>query len=95
MIIWVLLFLDLLALISLSLAHFEVIFSLYLLLISATYLGIKGMIFFGEPMSIVDFGVAFYIILVMIFQIQTFIYYIILGWFIFKIFTTLPSLLNN
>lgn len=95
MIIWVLLFLDLLALISLSLAHFEVIFPLYLLLISATYLGIKGMIFFGEPMSIIDFGVAFYIILVMIFKIQTFVYYIILGWFIFKIFITLPGLLNK
>lgn len=95
MIVWVLLLLDLLALISLSLAHFEIIFPLYLLLISATYLGIKGMVFFPEPMSIVDLGVALYIILVMIFQIQTFVYYIILGWFIFKIFITLPGLLNN
>ncbi len=95
MIIWILLFLDLLALVSLSLAHFEIIFSLYLLLISATYLGIKGMVFFGEPMSIIDLVIAFYIILVMIFRIQTFVYYIILGWFIFKIFMTLPSLLNN
>lgn len=95
MIIWIFLLLDLLALVSLSLAHFEIIFSLYLLLISATYLGIKGMIFFPEPMSLIDLGVAIYIILVMIFHIQTFVYYIILGWFIFKIFITLPNLLDN
>lgn len=72
-----------------TLTHFDVISgATLLLLISAGYLAAKALVFFGEGMSLVDLGIAFYILL-MIFGIKTFIYYIIAFWFLYKLLFTI------
>lgn len=78
--------LDLMVLITITLTQFSLVPTLPLLISSSTYLSAKGIIFFGEFMSIMDLLIAFYLIL-MIFGLKiTFVYYIMLGWFLYKLF---------
>jgi len=79
--------LDLLSLGSLSLAHFHMGVSLTLLLISSVYLIGKGLLF-RDFMSMIDLSSGIYILLVAIFHFSSFVYYIILGWFIYKLAST-------
>lgn len=83
--------LDMLTLFSLTLVHFEIIFPVTLLFFSSGYLGLKGLIFFGEPMSMIELVIGFYILLVALFNFSTFIYWIIFVWFLYKLIFTFFS----
>jgi len=86
--------LDLFALVSLSLAHFEVVHSFYLLLVSGGYLILKG-ILFRDIMSIIDAVAGVYILIVAIFGVSVpILYYIIFGWLLYKLISTSLSLLK-
>lgn len=80
--------LDLISVGALSMAHFHVAVSTLLLVMSSLYLIIKGMIF-RDFMSMVDLASGVYILLVAIFHFHTFIYYLILIWFIYKLASTI------
>ncbi len=81
--------LDLLVMISVGLAHFSAGFYTTLILMSAGYLLVKGLLFFDEFMSKIDLGIAVYIFLVAIFHFTTFIDYFIFGWFLYKVIFTI------
>ncbi len=81
--------LDLIVLISVGMAHFGFGFSTALLLMSSSYLIIKGGIFFKEPMSKIDVAFGIYIFLMAIFHFTTFVEYMIFGWFLYKLVFTL------
>ncbi len=87
MIEWIFMALDLISVASLSIAHFGLGFPFALLIGSGLYLIIKGLMF-RDFMSMVDLGCGFYIILVGIFHFSSFIYYIVLAWFIYKLAST-------
>jgi len=87
MLIWILLIFDIASFISLTLAHFNFVFPVFLYYSSA-YLGIKLLIF-PDIMSAIDFVVGIYILLVAFFGFSSFFYYIILLWFIYKFVFTL------
>ncbi len=81
--------LDLSVLTTISLVHFDMISgATNLLLISAGYLSVKALAF-RDIMSYIDLGVALYIIL-MIFGVKiSFIFYLALVWFIYKLSFTI------
>ncbi|MBU1252423.1 MAG: hypothetical protein KJ905_01285 [Nanoarchaeota archaeon] len=87
MIEWIFMVLDLISLSSLSLAHFQIAAPLMILLISAAYLIGKGLIF-KDVMSMIDLLCGVYIILVAFLHISSFFYYFVLGWFIYKLIST-------
>ncbi len=83
--------LDALVLATITLTQFTSISTFPLLLSSITYLGSKGLIFFGEPMSTIDLFIAIFLIL-MIFGVKImFAYYLMLGWFLYKLLFTIFS----
>ncbi len=88
MLIWLLMFFDAVTLISLSLVQFHIANPTIILYYCSAYLGIKLLIF-PDIMSIIDFVVGVYILLVAIFGFSSFFYYIALGWFIYKFIFTL------
>ncbi|MBS3143421.1 hypothetical protein J4446_00895 [Candidatus Woesearchaeota archaeon] len=63
MIIWIFGILDLLALFTLVITHYGWIISPILILLMFLYLVAKGLIFFGELLSMMDLLVAFYFVL--------------------------------
>lgn len=82
--------LDLMSFAIISLTQFNLIFSIPLIISSSVYLGSKVLLF-KDFLSMIDALVAIYLIL-MIFGIQiTLIYYMILGWFLYKLLFTLLS----
>jgi len=83
--------LDFMSLTFLSLAHFNIYFSFIFLLVSGIYLIGKGLIF-RDVMSLIDLAFGIYILLVAFFHISTFIYYLALIWFIYKLVSTVVSL---
>ncbi|MBS3070939.1 hypothetical protein J4407_01405 [Candidatus Pacearchaeota archaeon] len=85
MLIWIFMVLDILTLVTISLAQFSSIFPIQLMLFSIFYLLLKGIMFFGEPMSIIDILVAFYIFLMILGINITLIYLVILFWFLYKL----------
>jgi hypothetical protein len=89
MLIWIFTILDLFVLTAISLVHFSMISgATNLLLFSISYLIVKAVIF-RDIMSYIDLGVAFYILL-MIFGIKiSFIFYLAMAWFIYKLFFTI------
>ncbi len=91
MILWIFIILDALVLTTITLTQFTSASTFPLLLSSITYLGAKGFLFFGEPMSTIDLFIAVYLIL-MIFGVKIiFAYYLMLGWFLYKLLFTLLS----
>jgi len=91
MIIWIFAILDSISLIALSFAHFQINFSFHLLIMSSVYLIGKGLIF-RDVMSLIDLAFGIYILLVAFFHISTFIYYLALIWFGYKLISTIVSL---
>jgi|TARA_Y100000034_G_scaffold59011_1_gene71829 hypothetical protein len=89
MLIWIFTILDLFVLTAISLVHFSMISgATNLLLFSISYLVVKAVVF-RDIMSYIDLGVAFYILL-MIFGIKiSFIFYLAMAWFIYKLFFTI------
>jgi hypothetical protein len=82
--------LDLLVLSVMSLTQFNFISSIPLLVSSATYLSLKGLVF-RDFMSMLDLSVGIYLVL-MIFGIKIMlIYYLALGWFLYKLLFTFLS----
>jgi len=81
----ILMVLDLLALTSLTLVQFKINFAFQFLIMSAIYLIAKGFVF-KDVMSIIDLLCGTYLLVAFIFGISSFIYWIILGWFIYKLF---------
>lgn len=86
MIVWLLMALDLIVVISVSVSHFGGEISYLLLLVCGGYL-IGKYFFFKDNMSAIDgiFGV--YIIILALFHVSWFIYYLFLGWFMYKLIT--------
>ncbi len=82
--LWLLTLLDLFVLIIATITHFNILVSLTLIILSSGYLIIKGVAFFGEGMSFIDLGVAVYLLLMLI-GVRTFVYYIIMAWFLYKL----------
>lgn len=91
MLIWIFMVLDILVLMSISFAHFGFFFPTILLFMSSCYLAVKGAVFFSEPMSRIDLGIAFYVLLMAIFNFTTFLYYPIFAWFSYKLIFTIFS----
>ncbi len=87
MIIWILSILDFFTLIALTFSHFGINHSVYFLLLSGIYLSSKFFIFKGV-MSIPDLIAGIYILLVAIFNFSTNFYYLIFGWFLYKLIST-------
>ena len=89
MLIWIFMVLDLFVITAIILVHFSMIYgATILLLFSISYLVVKAVIF-RDIMSYIDLGVAFYILL-MIFGIKiSFIFYLAMAWFIYKLFFTI------
>ncbi len=69
MLIWIFGLLDVFALFTLVVTHYGWIVSPILILLAFLYLAVKGFIFFGELLSMLDLLVAFYFIL-FVFGIQ-------------------------
>lgn len=88
MIEWIFMALDLISVGALTLSHFNIAVSFTLLWMSALYLVIKGIIF-RDFMSMVDLGCGVYILAVALFHFHTFLYYFVLGWFIYKLASTI------
>lgn len=85
MIIWIFALLDLLVLVTITLAHFNIAFSLYLLVLSLAYLTIKGVVFFPETMSMIDLVFAIYILLLLFGLNITLLFYLAAAWFLYKL----------
>jgi len=64
MLIWIFGLLDLFVLFTLIVTHYSWIVSPILILLSFLYLVAKGIIFFGEILSMLDLLIAFYFILI-------------------------------
>ena len=77
-------FLDLIILIIILGLHFNFVNSLIITLLAALYLFFKGIIFIGDFFSILDILVGIYLVL-MYLGVQTFVTYIIIFYFIYKI----------
>ncbi len=88
MILWLFIILDMFTLASITLIHFDIFFAWYLISVSVTYLVLKGVIFFGEPMSMVDFLIGIYLLLMLVGIQFTYVYYFIIFWFSYKLFFT-------
>lgn len=80
--------LDLLVLGTISVVQFTYLAPLYLMFLCISYLTIKGLVFFGEIMSIIDLLVAFYIFLMFFGMEITGVYFTIFAWFIYKLIFT-------
>lgn len=63
-------------------------FSPYMILVSIVYLVVKALVFI-DWMGYVDICVAIYIVFMAYFHIQTFIFYFIVFWFLYKLFFTI------
>ncbi len=87
MIIWILMVLDLAVLATVSFAHFGIAFSEVVLFYSAGYLLLKFLLF-REIMSGIDAVFGVYILIVAFFHVSTFFYYFLLGWFLYKLMST-------
>lgn len=81
---WILMILDLISLVVISLSHFNYDLNLYTVLYPTIYLMGKGL-FFKDTMSIIDLTCGFYLILTYTLGLHSFIYYFILGWFMYKL----------
>ncbi|MBU2612507.1 MAG: hypothetical protein KKB62_02185 [Nanoarchaeota archaeon] len=81
----ILMFLDLIALVSLTLVQFKIDFAFQLAIMSSIYLIAKGFMF-RDFMSVIDSFIGVYLIIAFIFGISSFIYWIILVWFLYKLF---------
>lgn len=90
MLIWILTLLDLTTLFLVTMAHFGFAYYTIALFYAAGYLIIKFLIF-REIMSGIDAVFAIYIILLAIFEISSFLYYLMIGWFLYKIISIMPS----
>ncbi len=88
MIEWIFMIFDLIALVSLSLAHFNSVVAWGPVLFSAVYL-IGKFLIFKDFMSFIDLLAGIYLLLVAVFGISTFLYYIFLGWFLYKLMFTI------
>lgn len=83
MLVWVLMILDAIAFINLSLLQFGFDYSRELLLFSGIYLVGKA-IAFRDVMSIIDGVCGVYILLAFLFGLQSFFYWLILIWILYK-----------
>lgn len=63
MLIWIFTFLDIFVLFTLLVTHFHWLVSPMLILLSFIYLIAKGIIFFGELLSMLDLVIAIYFVL--------------------------------
>ena len=83
MLVWIFVFFDFTALLIASLAHFKIVFLSMALLYSGIYLIVKFAIF-REIMSGIDAVFGIYLILMAFFGVPGFMYYLMLGWFLYK-----------
>lgn len=81
----ILMFLDLIALVSITLIQFNISLAPQLPIMSSIYLIAKGFVF-RDVMSIIDLLCGVYILIAFIFGISSFIYWFILAWFLYKLF---------
>lgn len=81
--VWILTALDFISFGNLTLFHFGLEYSRYILMLSGFYLVAKGFIFRGW-MSIPDVISGIYIFLALIFGIHTFFFYFIFIWMFYK-----------
>ncbi len=88
MIAIILMIMDLISLTALTLVQFKIDFSFQLFIISSFYLIGKGFLF-KDFMSIIDSFIGFYLLIAFLFGITSFFYWIILGWFMYKLFFTI------
>ena len=79
--------LDLFSLTSITLIHLKINVSLPFVIFPSLYLIGKGVVF-RDFMSIIDLLFGIYLLVAFIFGISSFIYYLMLGWFVYKLFFT-------
>lgn len=92
MLTWILMILDLFSLTSITLIQFKMNVSLPFVIFPSLYLIGKGFVF-RDFMSIIDLFFGVYLLIAFFFGISSFIYYLMLGWFVYKLFFTLiPNL---
>ncbi|MEX2016941.1 MAG: hypothetical protein WD876_00510 [Candidatus Pacearchaeota archaeon] len=87
MLVWIFTVLDLLTLLIASLTHFSIFSSTYLLTTAGAYLIIK-LVIFRDVMSGIDAVFGVYLILMAFFAMPSFMYYIMMGWFLYKFVST-------
>ena len=85
MIAILLMFLDLLGLTAITLVQFKIGVAFQFVIMSGIYLIAKGFMF-KDFMSIIDSLIGIYLIISFIFGISSFLYWIILAWFLYKLF---------
>ena len=90
MITWILIILDLISFIFLSLIHNGYDLSFRLILMPVVYL-IGKAVAFRDVMSYIDAFWGIYILVAWAFGLSTFIYYLILIWFGYKLISTIIS----
>ncbi|MBS3078023.1 hypothetical protein COT60_03590 [Candidatus Pacearchaeota archaeon CG09_land_8_20_14_0_10_30_9] len=81
----ILMLLDLIGLTALTLVQFNIGVAFQLVLMSSIYLIGKGFIF-RDVMSIIDLLCGVYLLIAFLLGISSFIYWIILAWFLYKLF---------
>lgn len=91
MILWLFAVLDMLVLVSITTAHFDLFFAPILLGISAAYLVIKGLVFFGSFSAIIEMVFGAYIGAMAIFEISTVAFYLIFVWIAAKLLMTISA----
>lgn len=91
MILWLFAALDILVLVSITTAHFDLFFMPILLGISAAYLVIKGLVFFGSFSAIVEMVFGVYIGAIAIFNFSTVAFYLIFVWMAAKLLMTISA----
>jgi len=85
MIAILLMFLDLLSLTALTFVQFKISVAFQFVLMTSIYLIAKGSIF-KDFMSIIDSFIGIYLLIAFVFGITSFLYWIIAGWFLYKLF---------
>ena len=90
MLVWIMMILDLLSFSIVSLAQFKVFFSTILLFYAGGYLILK-LVIFRDVMSGIDAIFGAYAIIIAIFNVSTFLYYLMLAWFLYKLIFTIAG----
>jgi hypothetical protein len=86
--LWFFTILDMFVLLTTVSLQYSLFFSPYMIVVSVVYLIVKALVFV-DWMGYVDIIVAIYILFMAYFHIQTFIFYFIVVWFLYKLFFTI------
>jgi len=82
---------DTISLLAILSFNFKLLLWPYLLIISAFYLVLKGIVFWGDILSFIDIATAFYIIL-MLFGLNSVLVYFFIAYLFYKVVISIGNL---